>query len=331
MAPAINAKYALAMAVMGGVNALVQSTNARRLGSQQMSRQRQLRADANKIQAPAIAPELLEGRKMREIALAKGLPGLDQYKQSIEASTANLAAKGKEAAGSGGDYLALLSSLYASGNKSLERLNTADANSRASQFDSLASYKQMLSQQEVQNEAIKRQQQDELFKQANDLETAATENKLLADKQLTGAFTNTASGIMGAMAAKNASSGQYRSSFDSQAPEVGTETPTSISGGIGTTAPPSDFTDMDGALLDARQNAGTVNILKNLNITPTGSLDQIKSAQAHLKGAGFYDGSIDGLYGPKTKKAMELYLDRVGDNYTPDELSYYYSQSLRPK
>lgn len=317
------------MAVMGGVNALVQSTNNRRLGSQQMSRQRQLRADANKIQAPAIAPELLEGRKMREIALAKGLPGLDQYKQAIEANTANLAAKGKEAAGSGGDYLALLSSLYASGNKSMERLNTADANSRAAQFDSLASYKQMLGQQEVQNEAIKRQQQDELFKQANDLETAATENKALADKQLTGALTNTASGIMGAMAANNNGSGQYNSPFTETPVNIEAKNLTSLSSQ--TPAPISDFTDMDGALLDPRQNAGTVNILKNLNITPTGSPDQIKTAQAHLKGAGFYDGNIDGLYGPKTKKAMELYLDRVGDDYTPDELSYYYSQSFRPK
>jgi len=322
MAPAV------AMAVMGGVNALVQSTNNRRLGSQQMSRQRQLRADANKIQAPAIAPELLEGRKMREIALAKGLPGLDQYKQAIEANTANLAAKGKEAAGSGGDYLAYLSSLYASGNKSLERLNTADANSRAAQFDSLASYKQMLGQQEVQNEAIKRQQQDELFKQANDLETAATENKALADKQLTGALTNTASGIMGAMAANNNGSGQYNSPF--------TETPVNIEAknltSLSSQTPAPTFTDIQGLPLDPMHETGAKNILQQLGITPTGALSDIKTTQAHLKGAGFYDGNIDGLYGPKSTKAMQAYLDSIGQDYIPEDISYYYGQSfVRPK
>lgn len=265
---------------------------------------------------------------MREIASIKGLPGMDIYREGIESNMANMAAKGKEAASSGGDYLAYLSSLYGGSNASISNLNAADATQRSRNFDSLAAYKTMLGSEQSRNTAINEARKDDLFKQANDLETAATQNKMIASEQTANAIGSGISGVLGVVGAGYSAYSQYNNNVRRQDTPVSieTKTPSLLSSGVNTNN--TGYTNDQGLFVSPEEDTAAINILQSMGVSPTGAQDDIKSIQGFLKGSGFYDGNVDGVYGPETAQAMKLYLNKVGYDYMPQDMSYYYGQSF---
>jgi len=331
----------VAAAVMAGVTAITsiaKSSNNRKLAREQMKRQGELRAEAMKLRAPKVSPAYLEAQKMREIGLMKGLPGYAQYEEGISGNMADMAAKGKQAALSGGDYLAFLSGLYGQENQAVRNLQTSDANYRANSLNQLIGMKTIIGQEQSRNEAIKRQQQDELYKQANDLETAATANKTNADNQLTSGITGAFTGILGAAAGSpSTSTGEYTSVFgkDASTP-VADAAPTQfdnqnyLQNGIKPSM--TNYTNDEGIMVTPEEENGAMTILKEIGLEPTGSLRDVKSIQGFLKGMGYYTGSVDGRYGPVTKDAMSKYLSMKGEEYAPQDLNSYLGQSfVRPR
>ena len=342
----------VAAAVMAGVTAITsiaKSSNNRKLAREQMKRQGELRADAMKLRAPKVSPAYLEAEKMREIGLMKGLPGYKQYEEGISGNMADLAAKGKQAALSGGDYLAFLSGLYGQENQAVRNLQTSDANYRANSLNQLIGMKTIIGQEQSRNEAIKRQQQDELYKQANDLETAATANKTNADNQLVSGITGAFTGILGGAAGSpSAANGEYSSVFGkdnavdgltnaaSGAVAGGADMPTQfgnqdyLQNGINPAM--TSYTNDEGIMVTPEEEGGAMTILKEIGLEPTGSMRDVKSIQGFLKGMGYYTGSVDGRYGPITKDAMSKYLSMKGQEYAPQDLNSYLGQSfVRPR
>lgn len=322
------------MAGLSAITGLIQSQQNRKLANDQMDRQGQLRKEADNLKAPDVAKSFLEAERMREVAAMRGLPGLKNYEEGLAAGTADLAAKGKQAAQSGGDYLAYLSGLYGNQLKATNNLYASDANYRATQFDALIGQKNAIAGQEARNQDIKRAQQDELYKQANDLETAATENKVMADKQIMDSVSGLAkAGVMGGIG--TGGGGDYKSFFDQ--PKVDNMQTQGISS-LPTTdikdAPINTlgYTNSAGTFLSQPEQGGIQNILQEMDLKPTGTFSDIKAAQSYLKGAGYYDGLIDGLYGPKSTKAMMDWLQFQQQQNIPQDMNYYYNMSmLRPR
>lgn len=188
----------IATAILSGVGSFIKAGMKGRLSREQKDWATDLRAKADKEQAPPLSPEFQSAEAMRMMQAQKGLPGLEYYKEGIDSSMSDLAAKGKQAASSGGDYLAYLAGLYGNTSKAYLSLDASDAAYRDQAKDKYISTRWAVGQERKANEAIKRSEQHLLRGQADNLEMASTENKYKGQEEMIGSITSMAGSIAGA-------------------------------------------------------------------------------------------------------------------------------------
>lgn len=347
----------LAMGLLAGAGNVFNAVSTGLLSRDQAKRADELRDDAGKLVKPQLQPAFRDAEKMRQMAYLRGMPGLAEYEKSISSNTADMAAKGKEASATGGDYLTYLAGLYNGSNKEFQNLYNQSAQYKASAFNDLANTEWAIGQEEKQNEATLQNRRDELYKQANDLEAASTQNKVGAIKQGIGGGLSMISGVLGAsMADQNSgASGNYKSFFENMDKKLKNDSqdnpPYSEQGPA---ASATQALTIDEKLAAVKANgapwmddpskmfggvpasadeiqAGN-DMLKSIGINPTGGVDDIKAMQSYLRGSGYYTGSVDGRWGPKTAAAVKKYLDRKSNEFAPEDFNAYYSQSfVRPQ
>lgn len=327
----------IALGILSGAGNIFNSVENIALADEQAGRSKELKNEAATLAKNPLRPEFRDAERMREMAYLTGMPGMKQYKDGFLTNYATAAAKGREGATTGGDYLNYLNAIYGSTNDKFQELFAQDAAYKAQSAEQLAQTKWAIGQEELRNEEIKRQQQDELYKQANDLESAATQNKQLGVRGLFGAAMGLGGNMLGSAAGEglfNKDDNDYKSFFD----DAGTGDHTSPFGDAehGTTShdPSSSQSRMSafgGTFMSPEDYTSAADILSKTGFSPTGSETDIKHVQSFLKGAGLYSGNIDGKWGPMTAAGMQSYLQQKNQQYAPyDNLEYYYQSFVRP-
>lgn len=355
----------MAMGVLAGAGALFNAVDNIALGKEQEDRSADLKNQGDAVQKPELRPEFRDAERMREMAYLTGLPGMKNAKQTIGSEMAYQAAIGKQGATTGGDYLNYLNAIYGNSSKTFENLFAKDEAYRTDQLEGLAKTRWAIGEEEKMNEAIQRKKQDDLRAQANNLETAATQNTHEGVRGIFGSAMNMLGmGLGGAMGGTDMSeaqkSGHYKSVFDETGATDNQKSSVTDNqyyqpsadqtNGVGDFSVPGGgdkIAAVAGAgapwLADNQQNFGgtavdsdhadTANeILKSIGFTSDGGPDDIKKVQSYLAGSGFYKGNLDGVWGPKMKAAIQDYIDYMNNQTSPEDYSSYFYQSyVRPQ
>jgi len=167
------------------------------LVKEQRKRADELKGEAAQVKAPALRSEFSEALKLSALRALTGMPDYGSYEEEIRQSGADALAAAKESSASGADYGYYASAALSEQNKNLRELRRQAGMYKGAALDAYGSTLWQVGSEQKQNEAIRREKQDQLYAAASALEDAATAN---AYKVKTGAidqFTEAASAAAG--------------------------------------------------------------------------------------------------------------------------------------
>ena len=165
------------MAIASLVGSGIKSAAASNLGSDQATRAKKTRNDANNIIAKPIANEFYDNKLMSENRYLSGLPGLSQTKSQISQQEANAVNQSRLSTNNSGDLLSAIASINNKTQDANIDLGIKDAAYKDSALDNVSLNNQAIAAAKVQQEALAQTERSKLRDASGALENAATANK----------------------------------------------------------------------------------------------------------------------------------------------------------
>jgi len=289
-------------AVGAGVSAIssvVSAAQRMKTAKEQEKKAEELRK--KKVAAQKIQSEYTDVANKAQLMALAGIPGLDTAKSNLDNSQANAVRDIRESGKTGSDRLSAITDVEGSKMKTLADLDVKDAEFRNNQ--------QVVANNEQKNVAVQKDArraealafEADLRRQADNLEVAATANKQNAIDDIASTVASTAGTLAPMVGGRDKVRDTTR--------EARTGEPLSLS-----VAAISPMIANKNATINplTERNPASLDIAESTSLNPnidysTSDAETIKNAQLILQKQGLYTGAIDGIWGPKSKAALELY------------------------
>ena len=181
--------------------------NKKNLEKEQMKRAQKLLDTANVVVAPEIQKEFLDNKSIAEQKAITGLAGKERIQNRLDANTANMLSGARLSTTDSGALLAAITAAQSDANQKMTDLGIQDAQAKNEALSGVQNATTMIAGEKNRLDAIKREQQSNLRKQASALENAATTNKYQGYDELIGTSVksgaNIGAGVIG-LASKGA-------------------------------------------------------------------------------------------------------------------------------
>jgi len=194
----------MAAAVGGPIGSfLAQSSLARR----QKERANRLLNQANVLTAPELQKEFLENKALAEKQAIEGFAGKDLVQNRLNSNTANMLSGARLSTTDSGALLAAISAVQGDANAKMTDLGIQDAQMKNQALDNVRGATMNIASEKNRLDAIKREEQSKLRKQASALEDASTTNEMQSIQDL---IKNSAVALSNAGAAVSSMDGKSK-------------------------------------------------------------------------------------------------------------------------